>query len=461
MVRCTRVFGAIAALASGSLFAAAPAALGAWSAPQTVSRPGAVAGVRAGASGSAGELLTLSVFQPGPHGASGPERVFETTARPGGAFGAPRPLPASYATGPMVDLGGGRVAQLILLPAGTNEFRAQVALGSVSGRFGAPRTVKGALVFGGRASLAGDARGDLVLAYIAADPHGADRVVRASFASRGGSFCAPQTVSAGSQAEQVSAAMGPQGDAVVAFPDKYGHMLARIRRHGGSLGPLQRIGLAAGGNLNAVTPFVGADGSVVVVWFETQLCDACVSPLFTRAAVQPAHRSRFLHEQLLQRDPAGSMGVSGAPAVVAAGKAAPIVAFLAVGGAPPPPLVPVVVMVSRLQGTSFSRPQPISPSTEQAMNVAAAADGSRVLVSWVRVDPPSYMGGSVFAAVASAPRFAFGPPSQVSPSELGSGPLPLSAPATGGAAAGSWTVAWRRGTLAGTSSVVRVASGTP
>jgi len=210
---------------------------------------------------------------------------------------------------------------------------------------------------------------------------------------------------------------------VVAFPDKYGRMLARVRPHGRRWGPLQHIGPAAGGTENDVTPFVGAHGAVVVAWYETQLCSGgCESPGFTRVAVQPAGASRFRAPQLLRRDPVPLLGAPAgrrlAPIVIAATGRAPMVIFLA-HGLPVPfgsRITPTVVLVSYPRGLGFAPPQAVSAADEQAELPAAAAGPHGVLLTWIRADAP-FNGGTVLAAVLSTMPGGFGPPEQASPSE--------------------------------------------
>jgi hypothetical protein len=456
-------------LATVWLLAAAPVAHAAWTTPQTVSAPGGFARLRALASGPAGELVSFARALPARSGVAARERVYDALAAPGAPFGPQRALPASYTSGPMVALGGGRVAQLLLRPHGLNESTASVVLGAANGRFGVPHRVPGPRVFGGRAALAGNARGELLVTWIAAGSHGVHRVVWASRAARPARFGKAQIVSSRAQAEQVDAAMGPQGDAVVAFPDKWGHMLARVRRRrAGRWGPLQRIGLAAGGTENDVTPFVGRGGRIVVAWYETQLCSGgCESPGFTRVAVQPSGRSRFAGEQVLGRDPTGLAGSFGGvrpgPVVVAAGRAAPIVVFLRRGGARATPTSPStitsVVEVSRPRGDRFGAPQAISPAGEQAIDPAAAAGPTSVLVTWVRADDG--FEGTVFATVGSSARYAFAPPEQVSPSEQADGELAVSASGAARGTSAPWTVAWTSRGPDFSSSAVRIARRVP
>ena len=121
-------------------------------------------------------------------------------------------------------------------------------------------------------------------------------------------------------------------------------------------------------------------------------------------------------------------------------------------------------MVSRLQGTRFSRPAADLAPDEQAARVAAAADGSRALVTWVRVDPPAYIGGTRASQLSHRlPAYSLRP-ARSRCRRASSRTGRAAAERTGAPAAaanGPWTVAWQSRTPAGTSFVVRVASGDP
>jgi hypothetical protein len=422
-----------------------PQARAAWSAPATISTPHDQISALVLASGPTGDLLAWKASDLiGGRGIFGALHARYAVARARGSFGPERGLPISYAGGPLVNLGGGRVGQLILLRTGTNTTSPRVALGGVDGRFGTPQAIRGASVFVGRASLAGNSSGDLLLAWIAADSHGGHRVVWASTRPAGGHFGGPQVISRSAAAEQVTAAVGRQGDMVVAFASRQGRMLARVRRHQHSWGSLQDLGPAAVGTETDVTPFVGDFGRIIVAWYHTQLCEGgCVSPGYTRVAVQLAGASRFRAGQLLERDRTGLAGApsgrSLAPTVIAISGNGPMVIFLAPVSPPAAntPLVAVVVKVADSNGAGFAAPRAISPAAQQASDVAASAGPNGTMITWIRDDPPGYYTGTVFAAVRQAGAGRLSAPEQVSPSEYVNTAVPTYSP--GG---GRWIVAW-------------------
>jgi hypothetical protein len=230
---------------------------------------------------------------------------------------------------------------------------------------------------------------------------------------------------------------------LVAFPNKWGRMLARVRRHGQCWGPLQNVGPAAGGNENDVTPFVASHGRMILAWYETQLSEGGEqAPGFIRVAVQLAGESRFRPQQVLERDSIGLagavIGASLAPVVITVGGHAPIVIFVSRGRTQPstsPLETPAVVKVAYPRGLGFSEPQAISPADRQAGDVAAAAGPhGGAVITWVG---GSYETGIVSASWLLFATGVFGPPEQVSPSEH----VKIAVP-TYSTSGDRWTIAW-------------------
>ena len=431
-------------LALGAAAMLAPAAQAAWSAPSTISTPHTFVRELQLVSGPTGGLLAWKHEELiAPKQIAGTPGASYALAGAGGAFGPERHLPGSYASGPMANFGGGHIAQLILLRTGPNTSGAEVALGNTSGTFARPLAVRGASIEASRASLAGNARGELLLSWVSADAHGFHRVVWASVRAPGGRFGAPQVISSSAEAEQVRAAVGPQGDMLVAFPNKYGRMLARVRRHGQHWGPLQNVGPAAGGNENDATPFVASGGSIVLAWYETQLSEGEQHPAFVRVAVQPPGKARFRPQQVLERDataPSGApIGGSLAPVVLSVGARAPMVIFLGRSESQPvtsPLETSDVVKVAYPKGLGFGAPQALSLPGMQAGDFAAAAGPNDAIVTWVS-DSVEANTGVVLASVLPTAESRFGPPQQVSRSEHVISAVPGYFPARQ-----EWIVAW-------------------
>ena len=473
-------------LRRGFLFSAIAAALaaspasGAWTAPATISASHAFIGGFYGetvvlASGSAGVLATWA-FEDGfgPHAVTG---VSEAMASPGGKFGAERHLPRAYASGPMVAIGGGRAVQLILAPAGTNQSSMAIAIGNVSGRFGRPIAVPGR-AFGRRVSVAGNARGDVLVSWIAADSHGQHRSAWASVRFAGGRFAKPVRLAAGLRTERVWVAIGRQRRMVVAFDSRIGALFARVRNGGGVWSRMWRLGPAAVGAENDVTAFVGNFGEVVVAWYHTQLCEGgCESPGYTDVAVEPAGSNRFVAPRLLERDPHGLAGApsgrSLAPVVISVPWFTPVIAFIGAGQAPAgtPAPSPAVVRVAYPTGAGwgprgggYTRPRALSPADGHARDLAGAAGRVGVLLTWVDAEPPYWVEGTLFAATTGQRLPSpFGAPEQVSFGERVLGATPVFNPGTHWPATGRvspWTLAWTDLSGVGTAreTVVRTSS---
>ena len=156
----------------------APAARASWSAPQTVSAPhDAISNLQL-ISSPGGDLLAwrYSDLVPPAREIFGAPRASYARAPVTGMFEAEHQLPASYATGPLVNLGGeGKVAQLILRRTGPDTAEPEVALGNASGLFVSPQRIH-ASVWGGHASLAGNLRGELLLAWMSSPRAGQRQV---------------------------------------------------------------------------------------------------------------------------------------------------------------------------------------------------------------------------------------------------------------------------------------------
>lgn len=461
------------------VLAASPAG-GAWTPPATISAPHAFIGGVYGenmmlASGAAGVLATWT-FEDGfgPRAVTG---ASEAMAPPGGAFGAERHLPQAYASGPIVAMGGGRVVQLILTPAGANQSSMAIAIGDVSGRFGQPIAVPGR-AFARRATVAGNGLGDVLVSWIAADSHGQHRSVWASVRFAGGRFANAVRLATGLRTEQVRAAIGRDRRMVVAFDSRIGALFARVRNARGAWSRTWRLGPAAVGTENDVSAFVGDFGEVVVAWYHTQLCEGgCESPGYTDVAVKPAGSSRFVAAHQLEFDRHGLAGApsgrSLAPVVISVPWFAPVIAFLVAGPARAgaPATSPAVVKVAYPTGAGwgprgggYTPPRALSSPDGHASGLAGAAGRVGLLLTWIDAEPPDYVEGTIFAATTGLRLPSpFGAPEQVSQGERVVGATPVFNPATRWPASGlvsPWTLVWTSSSGVGTAreTVLRASS---
>jgi hypothetical protein len=436
------------AAAAAALVAAAPAAAATWTAPVTVSAPHTfVSPLRASASGNGTALLAWR-FQDGV-GSGATAGARGATLLPGATgFGPERTLPS--ATTQAIPYAQRAVATLqeTTLDAAGRRVRLAVAFGSLQGPFtgapngpfvGTPRTVAtDDVAF--TPSLAVDAAGNGLLAWIAR-ASGNRRQVKVSLRSPGGRFGAPSIIVGNGRANSVVAAVGEEGQRVVAF-ERGGRLLSRFRTRRGNWGPIQDLGAVAAGTDNELAALVGGGGRTTIVDVHRQLTEGgSDAPLLVDAWVRPAGASRFRAAQRLE---SGASVQASAPALVPLGQRGALLAWLgtdpASQGTPAGPSRRVEVSLMNEGDARFGAAQALSPPGAPAAGLGAASNGAAAIVSWIRLAPASDTSGQVFAAVRLPDAGTFAPAEAVSPPENAS----LTAPgfaATGGAG-GTPFVAW-------------------
>jgi hypothetical protein len=426
---------AAAVAAAVTLVAAGPAAAATWTAAATVSAPHTfINGLEAGASGN-GTVVSDWGFQDGA-GSGSTAGVRGGSLPPGAAaFGGQRTLPGD--TLRVLPYAQRSVAALIFRRgAAASGDRLSVAFGAADGpTLGTARTVvTEQIAFLPSFSMASDGTG--LLAWIAR-ASGSRRVVKVSLRAPGGRFGAPSIISGTGRANSITAAVGPQGQRLVAF-EKGGRLLARYRRQGGTWGPLQDLGAVASGTDNQLAALVTSGGRAIVADVHRQLTEGGdTGPLLVDGWVQPVGASRFRAGQRLEQ----ADGVAASPPALVPVESRSAVLAWAGGdpGAPPAsdgPSTRVKVSVMGDDGR-FGAPQPLSAASQPVKGVAAAAQGGVALVSWIRIDPISDGDGQVLAALR-VPFGAFGAPEEVSPHENAA----ATAPAFTGAPAARPLVLW-------------------
>lgn len=431
------------------LFAGCPlAAHAAWSPAVRLSAPHDVIDAITPAAGAGGDLVYwhFNDLIPPARAVFGATLASYATAAAGSAFGSPQPLPASYGSGPLVSLGEGRLAQLILRRASVSASEPEVALGTVSGTFDKPMRIH---VEGSSFSLAGNARGELLLAWIHTPRRGRRQVWASVRAARGG-FQRAQLISTAANAEQVTVAAGGPvhssvgkrlaADMAVAFASKRGRMLVSVRFHGRSWGAVQDAGPAAAGTINAAAINIGRNGRVVLAWTHQQLSEGGpLGPGFTTVAVRPAGARRFLRSQQLERDPNASLIER--PVILSDQGRRMVLAFIAQPGAPVAGSVPTVLRISYRQGNLFGPPQTISPVGQQVSDLAGAEATVNDILTWSGgPNPPMSALGpapAIYAATGNTTLNRFGPVQEVSPEEVAEEPEPVFSTISG-----RWLIAW-------------------
>lgn len=421
-----------------------------WSTPVTVSSPHDMITTLTLASQVDGDMVGWHYYdlRPPKRQIFGPAGAAYAYAPPNGPYGPEHPLPASYATGRLVSIEDAGVAQLILRPTGINTARASVAIGDVKGHFTTPLRV-GGTVWVGHASLAGNGRGELLLAWISS-PRAGHRQVWASVRKPGHGFGRPVLLSANANGMGVTAGVGPPShrllpgrtaaDMAVAFDSKRGRMLVAVKRNDRrSWSGAQDVGPAARGTENVVaTPYIARNGRIVVAWYHRQLSEGGpLGPSYVQVAVRPPNRTRFLPAQAFARSANG--GSEGAVAIAAGGGHQPLLAFLAT--ASPREATPArsVVRVSTAHGNVFWAPMTVSPPGQWASSLTAAAGPSGPIIAWIGSANAPFStlgpGGAVYAELPAGDRLVAA--IQVSPSEHAGEVVAIHA-----RSASRWTVAW-------------------
>ena len=411
-MRPLSVLAAVAG-AAATLVAAAPASAATWTAPTTISAPHTfISPLEAGATGNGSVVLDWG-FQDGV-GNTATRGVRGASLAPGApAFGAERTLPRD--TVQVVPYASRSIAALLDTTLSPTRTRLSVAFGTPDGpTLGTPRTVAtDDVAFQPRLAVGTDGTG--TLAWIAR-ASGSRRVVKVSLRAPGGRFGTPSIISGTGRANTVTAAVGPQGQRVVAF-ERGGRLLARYRAPGRNWGPIQDLGAVASGTDNELAALITSGGRVMLADVHRQLTEGgSDAPLLVDAWVQPVGASRFGAGQRLET----AAGVQASPPALVQGDGrGAILAW--VGGDPGAPGTPngastrVRVSVTGADGR-FGAAQPLSPAAQPVTAVAAAGNGSATIVSWTAIDPGSDIDGQAVAAIRPVGG-AFGAPEAASPHE--------------------------------------------
>ncbi len=245
-----------------------------------------------------------------PRDVSGPHMLVDGLWAGGGLIGwrsedGEAGTPAGRSGDP-VFFGNGQAAVAIVRPIGSNrdprsELRVAIRSG---GRFGpSRRVVKHPRI--APPTLAGNARGDLALAWFEDRSVNHDRVYVA-LRRAGHAFGKPIRL-AGGRVRGVSVAVGSRGDVLVAWNtvDKVRTRLKR-RGHGFARAETLRADPAWGAKLR---PAVASSGRAYVAWASQGLFEGGDSgPAYYDVATRPAGAQRFHRAQRLDRLAAGHLG---------------------------------------------------------------------------------------------------------------------------------------------------------
>lgn len=293
-----RALGLTGLLLVAAIAPASPGHAATWSTPETLSSPALFVDNPGIGFGTSGEGLATWRYTIG----IGPGSVSGVRAAPraaSGRFGVERELPADLSRHAVY--GRDRVVAVSQRDHGDRRTL-RVAFGSTSGRLAAARTIDrftSVPGYGNWPELAANDRGDVAVAYLQRI-RGSRRAVTLAERRPGGRFAAPRIV-AGRGGFAVTVAIGARGDLVVAWQRRR-WVEARVRRPGGRLGPVQRLGpaVAQDTRLHAA---VAPSGAVWVAWDAQLTTEGGTSGPFTiRVAMRPAGARTFRPARVLERN---------------------------------------------------------------------------------------------------------------------------------------------------------------
>jgi hypothetical protein len=330
----------------------------------------------------------------GPRAAEGPAGA--------AAFGAESRLSPAGRQGAPVLYAQSRTVIAIVRPVGSNRdanSQLRVAFGSASGSFGASHLIVKRPGIA-RPVLAGNAKGDLALAWFEDRGTSNDRVY-VSLRPAGGSFGAPILL-AQERVRNVSAAVGPQGRVLVAW-DAVGAVRTRLKAGAG------RSPFAKTDTIRSEPAFfadlrtaVAPNGRAYVAWgaqFRSE--GGTTGPVFFEAAVRPARAARFRLAQLLDRLPEERSANPLEIALVGNGATVGWTGFDGTANR---------VRVAETDAHAvFGAPHDVSPTDSTLTDIASGPGGQRLVVWTTGTGSPR----SVQAAFA-VPGAGFGTPELIS-----------------------------------------------
>jgi hypothetical protein len=385
-------------LAAGTLAAAVPAqAAPQWLTPQTLSEPGKDASQQRVAFDQGGDAIAVW------ESSGGPEPVIMAAARPaGGDFTSPQMLsdPSAFSTSPEVaaDAQGDAVAVWLRFD-GVNA-RVQAAYRPAGGSFGAPQTLSAAGYEAREPRVAMNAAGEAVIVWSLGS--GLSEEAQAVSAASGGVFGAAQDLTGFTEAASLpQVALDSHGDAIAVWEGWDGaniRIQETSRPAGGSFGAPEF--LSAAGN-NAGTPQITFDssGNALAVWrFDG-------SPAST---IQSDYRPDGGPFSAAQTVSTPSSAPAQAPQAAFDAQGDGIVAWQQSDGSEPRIYTSV-----RTPGSSgsFDAPGTLDPGGQEAYEPSVAGDGlSGTIVSWKTFNGAT---NSTQAAVRPAGG-SFGPASTLS-----------------------------------------------
>lgn len=395
------VMASVVALASASA-----AGAGTWSAPQTLSAPHTFAGALSVATRGDGGVVAAWPWQDNVGNDAVGGWATATRAPAATTFGAERPtVDGLIALGPFARTQSIAVGEQAIPsspgPGGAIRYRIRA---SVNGGTARSLTVAPTYRLPALGSAPGGATALVAYIEITRTSTGATRRIVRVIDRRNGAWSAPSTISGRGQADAVTAAVGPRGDAVVVFV-RNGKLLARLRRPGHNWGSIRTLTASPGKTQWTLGAAIDARGQVRVVWRRHPYRG--VTELRTAAVL--VGRNTFTAPQTLV--------ANGASAAFTLAPAAPGWAVADVET--PPGQAPRPALHRTTGTTAFSPGLYAAPAQGgiRGADVVANGDGS-LTVAWVQPLASQDGDGVVQAAtLAGTTAAAFGPVEAVSPPE--------------------------------------------
>ena len=367
----------------------------AWLAPQDLSAAGQDAyDPQVAVDGQGNAIAVWSRFD-------GTNLIVQAAARAaGGSFGAPQDLSAAgqKAGFPEVAVDGqGNAIAVWSRFDGTN-FIVQAAARAAGGSFGAPRDLSAAGQKAGFSQVAVDGQGNAIAVWSRFD--GTNFIVQAAARAAGGSFGAPQDLSAAGQgAFNPQVAVDGQGNAIAVWHrfDVGTNTIvqAAARAAGGSFGAPQDLS-AAGQNASFPEVAVDGQGNAIAVWRRFDGTNFIV-----QAAARAAGGSFGAPQDL---SAAGQK--AGFPEVAVDGQGNAIAVWQRFDGTNF-----IVQAAARAAGGSFGAPQDLSAAGQTANDPQVAVDGQdNAIAVWSRSNGTN----TIVQAAARAAGGSFGAPQDLS-----------------------------------------------
>jgi hypothetical protein len=234
---------------------------------------------------------TNTIVQAAARAADSRRRRRYFTPKRGGSFGAPQDLSAAgqNASFPEVAVDGqGNAIAVWRRFDGTN-FIVQAAARAAGGSFGAPQDLSAAGQKAGFPEVAVDGQGNAIAVWQRFD--GTNFIMQAAARAAGGSFGAPQDLSAAGQtANDPQVAVDGQGNAIAVWSRSNGTndiVQAAVRAAGGSFGAPQDLS-AAGQDAHVPEVAVDGQGNAIAVWSRSNGTNYIVQAAVRAAGPQTA-----------------------------------------------------------------------------------------------------------------------------------------------------------------------------